>query len=116
MRFAARDAEAAEDADRFVQLLPRRVVPEGEVVGEREAAQRLRPFEHAAVRRRAIEGLLEELQSNGSIARREGGRRPSQLVVEHGTGRTGRRWRRRLGRKRVEGGRAEGEEEDGEDE
>ena len=85
MRFADDGAVAAEDGDRFVQFLPGLVVPEGVVVGEREAAQRLRPFEHAAVGRRTIEGLLQQLQTECSIARREGRGGSGQLVVEHGT-------------------------------
>ena len=85
LRFAERHAEAAEDADRFVQLLPRRVVPEGKAVGEREAAQRLRPFEHAAVGRRPIEYLLQQLQTKSGIAHDVGRGGLGQLVVEHGT-------------------------------
>ena len=108
LRFAARDAEAAEDADRFVQLLPGRVVPEGEVVGEREAAQRLRPFEHAAVRRRAIESLLEELRvqrRHRAPRRRRRASQPSSRTARDEQEALG----RRLGRKRVEGGRRERE-------
>ncbi len=77
--------------DRFIQLLTSRVVPEGEAVGEREAAQGLRPFEHTVVCRRPIERLLKQLQTKRGIAGREGRGGPGQLVVEHGTGRTGRR-------------------------
>ena len=84
LRLAERDAELAEHRGRLIKFLSSLVVPEGEAVGEREAAQRLSPFEHAAVRRRLIEGLPQEVEAHGGVAGAEGGGRARQPIVERG--------------------------------
>ena len=79
---AQRHAELAKHFDRFIELQPRLVVPEREIVGQREAAERLRALEDAIILGGQIERLTKEPQALDAIARAVGGGRTSQQILE----------------------------------